>query len=61
MASLQQGLLFASNKLVRIQAFRRRCIHSSAWRLLQREEDMDHLEKNPFYAKYANKIASTQK
>ena len=60
-ASLHSLLRFEANKLVRIRVSFGR-IHSSARRLLQKEkEEMDELQKNPFYAKYANKIASVQK
>lgn len=59
-ASLHSLLRFEAN-LVRIRVSFGR-IHSSARRLLQKEkEEMDELQKNPFYAKYANKIASVQK
>jgi len=60
-ASLHSLLRFEANQLVRIRVSFGR-IHSSARRLLQKEkEEMDELQKNPFYAKYANKIASVQK
>ena len=61
-ASLHSLLRFEANQLVRIRVSFGRRIHSSARRLLQKEkEEMDELQKNPFYAKYANKIASVQK
>ena len=58
-ASLHSLLRFEAN-LVRIRVSFGR-IHSSALKLQKEKEEMDELQKNPFYAKYANKIASVQK
>ena len=58
-ASLHSLLRFEAN-LVRIRVSFGR-IHSSALQLQKEKEEMDELQKNPFYAKYANKIASVQK
>ena len=58
MASLR---IFSLRTLIRGSSVGKRCIQSTAQRVQKTEEEMDELQKNPYYAKYAGKIASLQK